>query len=148
MIFQDLKHAFRSLAQRPGFTAAIVLTLGLAIGANATIFSWIDAVVMNPLPGVPRASDLAAVRFATATRSNLSFSYPNYRDVRDSRPDGILGIAVYEQMAVSMRVDRTPERAWAEIVSGTSSRCCRSTPRSAARFCPRTRPRPGSRSSP
>ena len=118
MILQDLKHASRSLLQRPGFTAAIVLTLGLAIGANATIFSWIDAVVINPLPGVTRSSELAVVRFATATRSNLSFSYPNYRDVRDSRPAGIEGIAVYEIMPVSLRIDGAPERAWAEIVSG------------------------------
>jgi macrolide transport system ATP-binding/permease protein len=118
MIFQDTRHAFRSLMQRPGFTAAIVLTLGLAIGANATIFSWIDAVVLNPLPGVSQASDLSFVRFATATRSNLNFSYPNYRDVRDSRPAGIEGIAVFDMMPVSLRIDSAPERAWVETVSG------------------------------
>ena len=118
MILQDLRHASRSLLQRPGFTAAIVLTLGLAIGANATIFSWIDAVIINPLPGVARSSELGGVRFATATRSNLSFSYPNYRDVRDSRPAGIAGIAVYDMMPVSLRIDGAPERAWAEVVSG------------------------------
>ena len=117
MILQDLRHAFRSLVQRPGFTAAIVLTLGLAIGANATIFSWIDAVVLNPLPGVPRSSELVVVRFATPTRANLSFSYPNYRDVRDSRPEGLTGIAVYDQMPLSMRIDGAPERVWADIVS-------------------------------
>ncbi|HUF23618.1 MAG TPA: ABC transporter permease [Vicinamibacterales bacterium] len=118
MIFQDLKHASRSLMQRPGFTAAIVLTLGLAIGANATIFSWMDALVLNPLPGVPRASELVAVRFATPARSNLSFSYPNYRDVRDSRPHGLTGLAVHEMMPVSLRVDGAPERAWAQLSSG------------------------------
>ena len=117
MIFQDLRHALRSLVQRPGFTAAIVLTLGLAIGANATIFSWIDAVVLNPLPGVPRSSELVVVRFATPTRPNLSFSYPNYRDVRDSRPEGLTGIAVYDQMPLSMRIEGAPERVWADIVS-------------------------------
>jgi macrolide transport system ATP-binding/permease protein len=118
MIFQDIRHAFRSLMQRPGFTAAIVLTLGLAIGANATIFSWIDAVVLNPLPGASRASELSFVRFATATRSNLSFSYPNYRDVRDSQPAGIEGMAVFDMMPVSLRIDSAPERAWVEVVSG------------------------------
>lgn len=118
MIFQDLRHAFRSLVQRPGFTAAIVLTLGLAIGANATIFSWIDALVLNPLPAVPRDSELVVVRFATPTRSNLNFSYPNYRDVRDSEPRGLAGIAVYDLMPVAMRADDGPERVWAQPASG------------------------------
>ena len=118
MTLQDLRYAWRSLAQRPGVTFAIVLTLGLAIGANTTIFSWVDALVLNPLPGVPRQSELVVVRFATPTRPALSFSYPNYRDVRDSRPAGLTGIAVKDMMAVTMRVaDGEPERVWAEVAS-------------------------------
>ena len=117
MILQDLKYAVRGLRHRPGFTAAIVLTLGLAIGANATIFSWMDALALNPLPGVPRASELVLVRFATETRDGLSFSYPNYRDVRDNLPDGLTGLAVHDMMPVSMRADGAPERAWAQLVS-------------------------------
>lgn len=118
MLLQDFRHALRGLAQRPGFTAAIVLTLGLAIGANATIFSWIDALVMNPLPRVPNASELVIVRFATPTRNDLNLSYPNYRDIRDARPAGIAGIAVYDLLPVSLRTDAAPERIWAELVSG------------------------------
>ena len=119
MTLQDLKHAWRSLVQRPGVTVAIVLTLGLAIGANTTIFSWVDALVLSPLPGTQRPSELVVVKFATATRDNLSFSYPNYRDVRDSRPSGLTGLAVKDMMAVSLRVGTTaPERVWIEIVSG------------------------------
>jgi macrolide transport system ATP-binding/permease protein len=119
MTVQDIRYAVRGLAQRPGFTAAIVVTLGLAIGANTTIFSWMDALVLNPLPGVPRASELTVVRFATPTRNNLNFSYPNYRDVRDSRPDGLIDVGVKDMMSATLRVDNgTPERIWAELVSG------------------------------
>lgn len=118
MILQDLTHAFRGLAQRPAFTAAIVLTLGLAIGANATIFSWVDALVLNPLPQVPRAGELVVVRFATKTRSDLNFSYPNFLDIRAARPQGLTGVAVHDLMPVSMRVEGAPERAWAQLVSG------------------------------
>ena len=115
---QDLKYAWRSLTQRPGVSLAIILTLGLTIGANTTIFSWVDALVLNPLPGVPRTNELVVVRFATQTRPALSFSYPNYRDVRDSRPQGLAGLAVKDMMAVTMRVGQgQPERVWAEVAS-------------------------------
>ncbi len=119
MSLQDFRYALRGFGQRPGFTAAIVLTLGLAIGATTTIFSWVDALVLNPLPGVPRTTELALVRFATPTRPDLSFSYPNYVDVRDAAPEVLAGLAVKDMMAATLRVGAgTPERVWVEVASG------------------------------
>lgn len=118
MIRQDLVFAWRSFSRRPGFTLAIVLTLGLGVGANATIFSWIDALVLSPLPGVQRASELALVRFASPTRNNLSFSYPNFRDVRERKPDALTGLASFAMLPLGMRTSGEPERVWAQAVSG------------------------------
>ncbi len=49
-VIQDLKFVFRSVARRPGFTAAVILTLGLGLGANTAIFSVVNGVLLNPLP--------------------------------------------------------------------------------------------------
>jgi putative ABC transport system permease protein len=46
---QDIREAFRFLAANPGFAAVVILTLGLAIGVNSTIFSVVNGVLLRPL---------------------------------------------------------------------------------------------------
>jgi len=79
-LMEDLRLAARVLARRPGFSAVIVATLGLAIGANAAVFSFVDAILLRPLPV---AAPELLVRIYSRFASGLdwaSVSYPNYRD--------------------------------------------------------------------
>ena len=49
-LFGDVRYSFRSLLKNPGLTLAAVLSLGLGIGANTTIFTWVQAVLFRPIP--------------------------------------------------------------------------------------------------
>ena len=92
MLTHDLRFAWRMLAGRPFFSLVAVLMLGLGIGANATIFSWVETVILRPIPGVD-VSRLVALHGTTSARNDLSFSYPNFVDLRAMRPDGIDDLA-------------------------------------------------------
>src|ERR1700756_4008712 len=61
MLFQDVRYAVRQLIQRPAISVLCVLTLGLGIGANSAIFSFINALILRPLP-YPHSDRLIAVR--------------------------------------------------------------------------------------
>src|SRR5262249_27495684 len=67
-LWQETRHAFRRLLRSPAFTAATVLTLALAIGANASIFAVVNRVVLNPLP-YGRSERLLALEFSIPIRN-------------------------------------------------------------------------------
>ena len=83
---QDLRYAIRGLRLKPGFAAAVVITLGLGIGANATMFSIVDRLLFRPpryLVAPERASRLyLATTSRGAERVQSGFGYKRYTDVR------------------------------------------------------------------
>ena len=87
-LVQDAGYGLRTLRRAPGYTAAAVLTLALGVGANAAIFSLVDATVLQRLP-VPEPERLVFVRTENA---GVAFSYPEYADLRDHQAplDGLM----------------------------------------------------------
>ena len=88
-MMNDLRYAIRALRQSPGFAITAIVSIGLAIGANSSIFSFLDAIILRPLP-VPQPAQVMTLRAVepAATTSGLAdisggMSYSDYVDFRD-----------------------------------------------------------------
>src|SRR6187431_2066071 len=103
MILADLKYALRSLSRARGFTIAVVLTLGLGIGANTAIFSVIRGVLLKPLPH-KNGDRLVYLRQSVngPGGENILFSVPEILDFRNGAKT-LGGIAEYSQMAYTLQ---------------------------------------------
>src|ERR1017187_1916233 len=110
---KDLRIAFRKLMKSPGFTVTAILTLALGIGANAVVFSVLNAVVLRPV-NVPHAQNLYTVqRFQFPSQS-----YPDFIDLRD-RNRTFEGLATYSIVGpVGVDSGGSPSIAWPYLASG------------------------------
>jgi predicted permease len=118
MLTQDLRYGWRQMFRRPGMTAIAVVTLALGIGANVTMFSWVQAFVMRQLRGVPDAGRYVAINTTRASRTDISLSYPDFLDLQESRPASIEGVIVNTVAAMNVRIAAEPERVFGALVSG------------------------------
>src|SRR3982750_566168 len=119
---QDLKFGARLLAKTPGFTVIAALSLALGIGANTTIFTLVNAVLLNPLP-VEDPSQLVSV-WTTDERNQgnalgfLQLSPMNFNDLR-SKNDVFSGMTAHQGIPMSVSSNGgEPEQVFGEIVSG------------------------------
>ena len=110
----DLRFGLRLLARSPGYTAAAVTCLALAIGANSTIFSFVDGYWMRPLP-VPEASRLVRL-FTTSERGLEPVSYAEYLDFRE-QVGALAGLLVSERRGPVLSGEGFTESTLSDVVS-------------------------------
>ena len=116
-LLHDLRYGFRVLTTNPGFTAVVVLTLAIGIGANTTIFSWIHTVLLNPLPGAGQPERVVELESLAPSSEWVPTSYLDFRDFRDHLKL-LESMSVAQPMALAVGNDTHVERVWGEAVSG------------------------------
>jgi predicted permease len=112
-LWQDVRLSLRMLRKSPGFLAAAVLTLALAIGANAVVFGIMDALVLRPL-NVPQAESLRGTQYGDDSGFQ---SYPNYVDLRD-RNHSFEALAAFNMVFVGLDTGNNPTMASGFATSG------------------------------
>src|SRR6202158_1137055 len=113
-LWQDLRFAVRMLRKNPGFTAVAVLTLAVAIGATAVVFSALSALSRRAL-NVRQPESIYTIEHGTDNDSNES--YPDYLDLRD-RNRSFDGLAAYNISQAALDTGKNPSPAWVYEVSG------------------------------
>ena len=112
--WQDVRFSCRKLRQSPGFVVAAVLTLAMAIGANAVVFGMLNALFLRPL-SVPQPESLYAIERGADKAANES--YPDYLDLRD-RTHSFDGVALYNIESAGLDTGNDATRFWGYEVSG------------------------------
>ncbi len=135
-LIQDLRFAVRSLIKTPGFTAIAVLTLALGIGANTTIFSVVQSVLLRPLP-YDEPDRIVEIWETHPDRgwNSMSFSHPNFWDLWDQN-ESFEEMAAMTGAAMNLTGFEYPERLAARRVSAGFFRVLRVEPEIGRGFLP------------
>jgi putative ABC transport system permease protein len=118
-LWQDVRYGVRSLLKKPGFAFVAVLTLALGIGANSTIFSFVNAVLLRPLP-YANPERLVALDENSSKQgvAAMGVSFPNFLDWREQN-HVFEGIAAYGEDTYTLSGGGEPEQVpGARISSG------------------------------
>jgi putative ABC transport system permease protein len=115
-MIQDLRLAFRSLSKTPGFTLVAIITVALAIGANTTVFSLVNALLIRPLPYKnPQELVLLWEKFSAQGLDQIPVSAPEYLDY--AKEIKSLEIAGFDYVDLNLSAGEMPERIAGAVVT-------------------------------
>ncbi len=115
--WQNLRYAGRRLTQSPGFTATAILSLALGIGANAAIFSLVNAVILRE-PPFKAPEELVNLYMNYPGADYNPFSFPDFRDLRDGTGDVFSGVVASQLQILQVDREGAVEAVPAEVVTG------------------------------
>ncbi len=118
-LIRDVRYAFRSFARVPGLTAVLLITLAVGTGANATVFSFVDALLFRPAEGLSNPSRV--VEIFTSDWSSTAYgnsSYPDYLSMQ-SETTSFEALAAFDNGGVvAVKIGEDSERAVSSRVTG------------------------------
>jgi predicted permease len=116
-LLRDFAYAFRTLSKNRGTTVIAILSIGLGIGANATIFSMVSRFVLRPAPMSDPTTLLAVHTTFKQDPCCNQFPYPVYADLLD-QAKSFSGVAAYNELIpASISGSGEPERVWGQAVT-------------------------------
>lgn len=143
-LLQDIRFGFRLLFKNPGFTAVAALSLALGIGANATIFSFINAILLRPLP-VKEPEQLVRVYTSSNSIRFGAVSHQDYLDLREGSGDVLSGLTAERLKPMSISDGGQNEIIPGCIVSGNYFSLLGVSPAAGRAFLPDEDETPGAR---
>jgi predicted permease len=147
--WQDVRYSLRMLRKNPGFAAVAVLSLALGIGANTTIFTVVNAILLNPLPvkNITRLVEVDTIDSKTlvtaANVTKLGMSYPNFQDyARESQVFASVGCFV-GPLPLTWSGGAEPRQIFGQMVSANYFEILGLRPASGRFFLPGEDSKPG-----
>lgn len=115
--WRDLIYTLRRLSRTPGLVFVVLLSIGLGIAANATIFSIVSKFILSPAPVGDPATLLTIYRTYDRGQCCNNLPFPVYRDLRE-QAKSFSGVAAYDELVpASISSNSEPERLWGQATS-------------------------------
>src|SRR5687768_7296072 len=117
-MLNDFRFSVRSLRRRPGFAAAVVLTLALGIGTSSAVFSLLDAALIKPLPFENPSRLVMLWGVFGPQRDIRGASFPEIGDWRELNKS-FVDVSAYDEISLNLGTASEPRRVDAEMVSAS-----------------------------